>query len=57
MIGRIVDTGAFSNQWQRGCSAAKHRRVKCRFAESVQPLTFLYNHRTIILLWFMIYEI
>lgn len=23
MIGRVVDTGAFSNQWQQGYSVAK----------------------------------
>jgi len=31
MIGRVVDTGVFSNQWQRGYSVAKYEREKYRF--------------------------
>lgn len=31
MIGRVVDTGAFSNQWQRDYSVTKLEHEKCRF--------------------------
>jgi len=38
MIGRVVDTGAFSNQWQRGYSVAKYEREKCRFTAHSRQL-------------------